>query len=204
MRTGTKFSEEYTDLKAEIRQYEQVIGWRPQTDPQPADDLWGYICTLSNARPHGAPFEYARSSPICWAGYWNVPAGRRYAELLSRELWARLGAEHDAEIAVDPHGHPVADGGISVTLRDSAASARPICRAATSMDLRSCRQTGCATAGRATARRARLRWLAAGDPLPGRHVRNQWWVKDPVHGVFLGSASTVSRCSSICPPRQSS
>ena len=62
----------------------------------------------------------APSSPTCSAGSSRAPAGARFADLLSRELWARIGAEHDAEVAVDGHGHPVADGGISVTLRDLA------------------------------------------------------------------------------------
>ena len=31
-----------------------------------------------------------------------------------------MGAEFDAEITVDSHGNPMADGGICVTLRDAA------------------------------------------------------------------------------------
>ena len=120
MRTGTRFSEDYEDLQAEVRQHEQVVGWRPQTDPQTADDLYSYIAGLENAGPHGGAFDY-RSILTDLLGWIIESAGRaRFADLLSRDLWARIGAEHDAEVAVDGHGHPVTDGGISVTLRDLA------------------------------------------------------------------------------------
>ena len=41
-------------------------------------------------------------------------------DLIARELWQPMGAEADAEITVDGHGNPMADGGISCTLRDLA------------------------------------------------------------------------------------
>ena len=188
MRTGTKFSEEYTDLKAEIRQYEQIIGWRPRTDPQPADDLWSYICTLDNARPHGAPFEY-RSILTDLLGWILESAGRmRYAELVSRELWSKLGAEHDAEIAVDPHGHPIADGGISVTLRDLGRFGQTYLQdgffngsqIVPAAWVRDCRQGDDEAAAAFAASPQAARY-------PGGMYRNQWWVKDPRRGVFLGS-----------------
>ena len=89
-----------------------------RADPQPADNLYDYISALGNARPHGGPFEYRSILTDLLGWILESASGVRYAELLSRELWTRLGAEHDAEVAVDGHGHPVADGGISVTLRD--------------------------------------------------------------------------------------
>ena len=44
--------------------------------------------------------------------------GARLGTLLGRELWAPIGAEHDASIVVDPHGYAMAAGGMSATLRD--------------------------------------------------------------------------------------
>ena len=188
MRTGTRFSEDYTDLKAEIRQYEQVIGWRPQTDPQPADDLWGYISTLGNARPHGAPFEYRSILTDLLGWILETVGGSRFAELLSRELWARLGAEHDAEIAVDPHGHPVTDGGISVTLRDLGRFGQAYLQGGVfngsqlvpSAWVRDCWQSD---------DEARAAFAASPQAAryPGGMYRNQWWVKDTERGVFLAS-----------------
>ena len=53
---------------------------------------------------------------------WNLEAvtGRSYAELLSTEIWQKIGAESAAVIAAPRRGVPVAHGGVSSTLRDLA------------------------------------------------------------------------------------
>ena len=188
MRTGTRFSEDYADLKAEVRQYEQVAGWRPQTDPQTADDLYSYIAGLENKEPHGGPFDY-RSILTDLLGWIIESAGQaRFADLLSRDLWARIGARHDAEVTVDGHGHPVTDGGISVTLRDLArfgqcyvargrSSGRRVIPASWIDDSwRGDDETRAAFAGAPQAER-----------FPGGLYRNQWWAPFPSRAVLLGS-----------------
>jgi CubicO group peptidase (beta-lactamase class C family) len=188
MRTGTRFSEEYTDPQAEIRQYEQVIGWRPQTDPQTAADLWDYICRLENARPHGAPFEYRSILTDLLGWILECAGGARLAELLGREVWSRLGAERDAEISLDGHGHAIADGGISVTLRDLARfgqaylqegsfGGEQIVPAAWVDD---CRR------GDAEAVAAFAASVSA-PRYPRGLYRDQWWVVDRDRGTLLAS-----------------
>jgi CubicO group peptidase (beta-lactamase class C family) len=46
--------------------------------------------------------------------------GQPFAELFSREVWSRLGAEHDAQITIASAGCAITDGGICTTLRDLA------------------------------------------------------------------------------------
>ena len=58
MRAGTKFSEDYEDLAAEVRVYEQVYLWRPRTSSRLPDDATAYFATLKNDGPHGGPFRY--------------------------------------------------------------------------------------------------------------------------------------------------
>ena len=43
-----------------------------------------------------------------------------YPEVAARDLWAPLGQERDADIMLDPLGHPVVEGGMSCSLRDLA------------------------------------------------------------------------------------
>ena len=188
MRTGTRFSEEYTDLRAEIRQYEQVIGWRPRTDPQTAADLWEYICQLENARPHGAPFEYRSILTDLLGWILECVGGARLAELLGRELWSRLGAERDAEISLDGHGHPVADGGISVTLRDLARFGQAYlqngsfngAQVVPAAWVRDCRRGDGAAVAAFAASESAARY-------PRGLYRDQWWVVDRRRGVLLAS-----------------
>ncbi len=120
MRAGTKFSEDYDDLRAEVRSCEQVYLWRPRDPaggPDAADAL-EYFGTLVNDRPHGAPFDYRSILTDVLAWVLERAAGARFHELVARELWRPMGAEFDAEVTLDAHGNPMADGGICATLRD--------------------------------------------------------------------------------------
>ena len=118
MRAGTRFSEAYEDLDADIRISEQVTGWRPRTTPGLPDDLYQYMAGLSNASEHGGPFDYRSilSDLLGWVV--ERAGGSSVADLFAREIWSKIGAERDASIAVDPAGCAVTDGGFSVTLRD--------------------------------------------------------------------------------------
>ena len=120
MRAGTKFNEDYADLDADVRLFEQVYLWRPRTDDSLPEDACTYMAGLENDRPHGGPFDY-RSILTSMLG-WVVEraGGARLADLIATEVWQPIGAEFDAEITVDGHGTAMADGGMCATLRDLA------------------------------------------------------------------------------------
>jgi CubicO group peptidase (beta-lactamase class C family) len=120
MRAGTRFDEDYANLEADIRIYEQIFLWRPRTIPGLPDDITAYYPTLQNGAPHGGPFDYRSILTDLLAWVMERAAGARFADLVSQELWAPMGAEFDAEVTVDAHGNPFADGGVSCTLRDLA------------------------------------------------------------------------------------
>src|SRR5215831_8626810 len=46
--------------------------------------------------------------------------GRRLADVLSEEIWSRVGAEGDAQLIVNERGIPMAHAGLAMTLRDLA------------------------------------------------------------------------------------
>jgi CubicO group peptidase (beta-lactamase class C family) len=118
MRSGIDFSEDYLDPYAEVRVLEEVIGWRPRGTPTLPTAMYDYLPTLSKAGPHGGPFSYrsCETDVLGWAC--ERASGQRMPELLSDLLWSRLGAEFDADFAVDPAGAAMHDGGLSTTLRD--------------------------------------------------------------------------------------
>ncbi len=202
MRTGTRFSEDYADLKAEVRQYEQVVGWRPQTDPQTADDLYSYIAGLENSRTHGGAFDYVPSSLICSAGSSRAPAG--LASLIcSAAICGRGSAlstmprwQSTARSPCDRRRH-LGDSARSRSVWSVPRREGPL-RGPTShpgeLDRR--------LAGAATTRRA--------PPLPGRPrrsafragmYRNQWWAPFPRGRCCSARASTARRSTSISRPR---
>jgi CubicO group peptidase (beta-lactamase class C family) len=189
MRAGTRFDEDYTNLDADVRVYEQVYLWRPRTRPDLPPDATSYFATLENARPHGGAFEYRSilTDVLAWVA--ERAGGARLPELLSELLWEPMGAEFDAEITVDAHGNAMADGGVCCTLRDLARFGLLMARGG---------------------RRARSHivpdaWIRdtltpdadsvaafAGDPdaatLPGgAYYRNQWWVANRSRPTYYGS-----------------
>jgi CubicO group peptidase (beta-lactamase class C family) len=196
MRAGTRFNEDYADLDADVRSYERVYLWRPPAGDQAAGaeagDAIAYFGTLQNDGPHGGPFRYRSILTDVLAWVIERAAGERLHDLISRELWQPMGAEFDAEITVDRLGNPMADGGVSATLRDLARFGLLFLRRGSAEG----RQVvpswwiddtvrGAPDGPRAFAEGGER----AGYP-PGGHYRNCWWVRDSALPFYHGSGST--------------
>ncbi len=186
MRTGTRFVEDYDDPEGDIAVSDRVYLWRPDDGkPRPAD-AHEFFATLVNDCPHGGTFQYRSVLTDVLAWVLEKAGQARFSELVARELWQPMGAEHDAEVTVDGHGNALADGGISATLRDAG-------------------RVGLLALRRGRARHAQIipaAWIddtikgapdgpwaflegdgAKGYP-PGAHYRNCWWVTDPLLPLF--------------------
>jgi CubicO group peptidase (beta-lactamase class C family) len=188
MRAGTRFDENYENLDADVRTYERVYLWRPDNgDPRPADAL-GYFATLRNDGPHGGPFRYRSILTDVLAWVIERAGGARLHQLIARELWQPMGAEFDAEITVDGHGNPMADGGICATLRDLARFGQVYLEGGRGIVPRDWIED--TIRGAPDGARA----FAEGDDSPGyppgAHYRNCWWVRDP--GVPFYQASGIN------------
>jgi CubicO group peptidase (beta-lactamase class C family) len=189
MRAGTLFDEDYENVEAHVRACERVYLWRPDDGrPRPADAL-AYFATLTNDGPHGGPFRYRSILTDVLAWVLEQAAGARLHQLLARDLWQPMGAEFDAEVTIDGHGNPMADGGICATLRDMArfgqmylqrgqANGRTVVPGGWIDD------TIRGAADGAEAFRAGDG--AEGYP-PGAHYRNFWWVREPAVAFFQAS-----------------
>ena len=181
MRAGTRFDEDYDNPQADVRTYERVYLWRPDDGQARPEDALSYFGTLRNDAPHGGPFRYRSILPDVLAWVLERAAGTRLPELIAAELWQPMGAAFDAEITVDSRGNPMADGGISATLRDLArfgqlflqrgqVGGREVVPASWIDDTIRGAPDGPAA--------FRAGDNPAGYP-PGAHYRNYWWVRDP-------------------------
>ena len=190
MRAGTRFDENYDNLDADVRTYERVYLWRPDTaEPRPPDAL-SYYPTLVNDGKHGGPFRYRSILTDVLGWVLERAGGARLHELISRLVWQPMGAEFDAEITVDAHGNAMADGGICATLRDlgrfgllfggtGRRSARwsPVPRPWIADTI----------AGAIDGAEA---FTAGGEDLrfpAGAHYRNCWWVSEPAVPFFYAA-----------------
>jgi len=192
MRAGTRFNEDYADLRADVRVYEQIYLWRPKTDVDLPSSITDYYPSLRNIRPHGGPFDYRSILTDVLAWVMERAAGDRLSELISTLLWQPMGAEFDAEITVDAVGNPMADGGICTTLRDLARFGQLLANRG--------RRDGAAVIPESwivdtlTPGPDSVEAYLASEPdaeqvARGSYYRNQFWVFDP--------AAPIYRCSGI-------
>ena len=133
MRSGVAFSEDYLDAGAEVRLLEQAIGWASRQDPSGPTTMCDFLVTLRQKRPHGGPFEYRSGETDVLGWVLEAAAGMRMPELMSKLVWAKLGAEFDANIGVDSVGTGMFDGGISAAMRDLARFGQLLLQEGTSM-----------------------------------------------------------------------
>jgi CubicO group peptidase (beta-lactamase class C family) len=119
MRTGVKFSEDYTDPDSEVRQMERHTGWRDGLD-DPIQGIYAYLTSLRAQGVHGGAFEYRSADADMLGWICERAAGARMSELISELIWAPMGAEYDANITCDSVGTAIHDGGMSACARDLA------------------------------------------------------------------------------------
>ena len=112
MTASVEYSEDYHNVAAHVHQQDRVAGWRPRLAGDPAD-TYEFLTTLRQAGEHGQVFQYCSASTDVLAWVVENATGRRYADVLSSELWSRLGCTEDATITVDPGGFAFANGGVA-------------------------------------------------------------------------------------------
>jgi len=121
MRTGVAFAEDYLATSGPIVEYRKATGWNPLRPGEQASDLHTFYRVLTQRDgPHGGRFHYISPNTDLLGWVVERATDRRYAELMSEQLWRAIGAEHGAYITVDRHGAPRAAGGLCVSARDLA------------------------------------------------------------------------------------
>ena len=124
MTTGVRFSEEYTNPYSDIGQSDVASRWKPiPSDSDPSfkwpRHMWELITGLAEVeRPHGNLFAYRSIETDVLAFCMERASGKRLAQLVSEELWQKMGAEESACFTVDSAGFALADGGLNATMRD--------------------------------------------------------------------------------------
>jgi CubicO group peptidase (beta-lactamase class C family) len=129
--SAINFKENYTDLQSDFALYYAPalnMGWLPgAADVQPADakvygvqDFLVQFIQPDPALEPGEAFDYNSSNADLLGWLIARISGEPLQDYIQRNVWAKLGAEHDAYIAVDRALVPVATGGMNTTLRDAA------------------------------------------------------------------------------------
>ena len=177
MRAGIVWDENYQATSGPIVEYRKSTGWNPLAPGETPSDLHSFYQRIRETRAHGGPVHYVspNSDLLGWVAE-RAGAGP-YAELMSRYLWKKVGAERDAAITVDRLGAPRAAGGMCATLRDLARVGQWLIeeRPAFLEDLRH---------GDAAAwAKGDLAYLYPGLPM---RYRNQWYALDGEAPLYFG------------------
>ena len=125
MASGERFTEDYTDPLSDMGRADVASGWKPVPaggDPaQWPRTMFDLILSLKTLeQPHGNRFAYRSIETDLLAFVLERASGKRLPQLLSAEIWQKLGMEQNANMTVDPAGYALADGGLSACLRDYA------------------------------------------------------------------------------------
>jgi CubicO group peptidase (beta-lactamase class C family) len=125
MTIGTAWDEDYAG-GADVAAYRYAMNWTQRTGSEP--DLNEFLLGIAPDGAHGERFHYVSPNTDMVGWVLERAAREPFPSLMSRLLWAPLGAEADAMVTVDRVGSPRTAGGICVVPRDLARLGRLVGR----------------------------------------------------------------------------
>lgn len=184
MTIGVRYSETYTDPKAEVWAYARAAGVSPRPPGYDGpDSIFDFLRGLeAKEGEHGQAFAYKTCNTEVLGWIVQRVAGMALAPLLSERIWSRLGAQEDAYIAVDAIGAPMCGGGLNTTLRDLARFGEMMRNGglANGQQLVPAQVVADIASGADPAHFAKAGYVT----LPGWSYRNQWWVSHNRFGAY--------------------
>jgi CubicO group peptidase (beta-lactamase class C family) len=121
MTTGLKYSEDYSNPKAEIWAFSAAGNPfpKPKSYMGPTN-YYDYLVTVQKQGEHGEVFGYKTVNTDVMGWIISRVTGKSIPELLSEKIWKPLGAHFDGYYQIDGAGIAFAGGGFSANMRDMA------------------------------------------------------------------------------------
>ena len=118
MSVGMEFDENYSSKTSDLYRLDEAAGWVAR-GPNASNGLHEYLTTLKKRHgPHGSEFRYISANTDVMGWVLERATSTDFADLMSKELWSKLGAERDAYVLLDGFQAPYTDPGLNMTLRD--------------------------------------------------------------------------------------
>jgi len=162
MTIGMTFTEDYDDPDSDVYRYSRGSN----SSNTEGLTMYNVLPTLKPGGEHGDKFHYITANTDALGWIVSRAANRPLAELVSTEIWSKLGAERDAYAISDLNGIPFMGGGLNTTLRDAARFGLMMSR-------------GGKIDGEQVVPEAFVKDIqesAFDTGFPGIQYRNQWWV----------------------------
>jgi CubicO group peptidase (beta-lactamase class C family) len=183
MQIGVAYSEAYSDPRAEIWEFARAGGFRSRgPDYKGPTTLYAFLQSLKKEGAHGEAFAYKTVNTEVMSWVMKRATGQSLADMVSEQIWQRIGAEEDGYITVDSIGVSFGGGGMSASLRDLARFGEMM------------RCQGAVGGTQVIPEAVVADCNRGGDPakfakagyglLPGYSYRNMWWVTHNEHNAF--------------------
>jgi CubicO group peptidase (beta-lactamase class C family) len=118
MTVGMEFDENYSSKTSDLYRLDEAAGW-VERGPNASIGLHDYLSTLKTRHgAHGSEFRYISANVDAMGWVLERATGTDFAELISNEIWRKLGAERDAYVLLDGVQAVYSDCGLNMTLRD--------------------------------------------------------------------------------------
>jgi CubicO group peptidase (beta-lactamase class C family) len=121
MTTGLKYSEDYSDPKAEIWSFSVAGNPFPKPDTyEGPTNYYDYLVTVQKEGEHGDTFAYKTINTDVMGWIVSRVSGKSIPEFLSDRICKPLGTHFDGYYQIDGAGIAFAGGGFSANMRDMA------------------------------------------------------------------------------------
>ena len=188
MSAALKYSEDYTDLKADVYIEGCVFSWSTPLGCKPGPETFeAYIQTLKEkSQGNGEKFHYRSVLTNVLAMLIERTSGDRMVNMLNKHVWQKLGMVDDGYFNVDSVGFAFAGGGLSATARDVMRFGSVLLNNGQYKGEQIIPEDWIKDTRFANAlTKDNFAKGEYGEILPGWHYRNQTWVKDSEEGVML-------------------
>jgi CubicO group peptidase (beta-lactamase class C family) len=184
MTGAVRFREVYTDPTTEIFGYSWASGLLPRPPGyQGKTNVYDFLKTLQKEGEHGAGFVYrtVHSEVLGWIV--SRATNKHWADLMSENIWQKLGMEEDAHVMVDSVGTPLQGAGLNTTARDLARFGEMLRRGG---EFNGQRIFDKAVLDDTFVKGGdREKFKAGGMPFrAGYSYRNQWWIVHNADGAY--------------------
>jgi CubicO group peptidase (beta-lactamase class C family) len=184
MTGAVRFREVYTDPTTEIYGYNWASGLMPRPPGyQGKTNVYDFLKTLQKEGEHGAGFVYrtVHSEVLGWIV--SRVTNKHWADLMSENIWQKLGMEEDAYVMVDSVGTPLQGAGLNATARDLARFGEMLRRGG---EFNGQRIFDSAVLDDTFVKGGnREKFKAGGMPFrAGFSYRNQWWIVHNADGAY--------------------
>lgn len=184
MTTGLKYSEDYSDPKAEIWAFSAAGNpfAQPQS-PEAPRNYYEYLTTVQKEGKHGEVFGYKTVNTDVMGWIISAVTGKTIPQLISERLWQPLGTHVEGYYQIDGSGIAFAGGGFNANMRDMAMFGEMI-RQMGKFNGKQILPAEVVQDIMIGGNREAFARSSHGVSLKGWSYRNMWWILHNDHGAF--------------------